>query len=193
MRVIVHVSSGALVGVVREAHEGSGGVSTRNGPRIHFTENHSCGFDEADGGVNGEEFPGRAGAEGVSIVHAEAIRYPIVLVSREFGKFVGAVCSGRKGFLQLVIRSPVISTYPKAAFLDIHIFGGVGGGFANNVGVGGRRRFRLGVEAARQHLGGPSRENGGGTGAPFRYRDTDVFLIRLKVEVDWRVLSKGRK
>ena len=96
MRVIVHISSGALVGVVREAHEGSGGVSTRNCACIHFTENHTGGLDEADGGVNGKEFTGRAGAESIGIIHAKAIRDPIVLVAREFGELVGVVRSGRK-------------------------------------------------------------------------------------------------
>jgi hypothetical protein len=193
LRVIVHVSSGAFVGIVREAHEGGGGVSTGNGSGVHFAENHSCRFNEADGGVDGEEFAGRAGAEGVSVIHAETIRYPIIFVSREIGEFIGAVGSGWEGFLQLVIWSPVIATYPKATFLDIYVLGGVGWGFANDVGSRGRRRFRFGVESARQHLGGPSRENGGGTGAPFRYRDTHVFPICLKIQVDGWMLSKGRK
>jgi hypothetical protein len=153
LRVIVHVSSGALVSVVREAHEGSGGVSTRNCSRIHFTENHTGGLDEADGGVNGEEFTGRAGAESVCIVHAKTIRYPIVLISREFGELVSAICSGRKGFLQLVIRSPVIATYPKTTFFDINIFGCVGGGVCERC-EGGRPKeistwYRVRTTASR--------------------------------------------
>jgi hypothetical protein len=182
--VIIHIGSGALVGVVREAHEGSGGVRACNCPRVHFSKNHTGWFNEAEGGVDSEEFAGRAGAESVGIVHAEAIRDPIILISRELSEFVGAVCSGREGFLQLVVRSPVIPTYPKTTVLDINIFEGVGGGGGcgtDNVGAGGWRRFWLGVEAARKHLGGPSRENGGGTGAPFRYGDTNVFPIRFEI------------
>jgi hypothetical protein len=103
------------------------------------------GFNEADGGVNGEEFTGRARVEGVSVVHAEAIRDPIIGVSWELGQFVDAVGSEWKRLLQLIIWAPVIATNPETTVLDVDVFGGVRGWFADDVGARGRGRFRFGI------------------------------------------------
>jgi hypothetical protein len=169
------------VGVVGKTHKGGGSVGTGDGPGVHFAKDHAGGFNEAEGCVYGEEFAGRARAEGVSIVHAETIRYPIEIISRELCELIGPVGCRGKGFLQLIIRSPVIPANPETTILDINVFGGVMGGFANDVGAGGRRRFGLSIEATGKHLGGPSRENGDGPRAPFRDRNADMFPIWFKI------------
>ena len=131
--MIVNISSGAEVRRVREGAKDSGGSSAGDGPCIHFSEDHAGGFDQTERGVDGEEFAERAGAESVSIVHAEAIRDPIIFVPRKLSEFVGAVGSGRERFLKLVVSQTVITTNPNAAFGDGNILGSVGGGFANDV------------------------------------------------------------
>jgi hypothetical protein len=55
---------------------------------------------------------GGAGAESISIVHTKAIRDPIVAVAWKLGELISPVSSGRKIFLQLVIRLSVIPTDP---------------------------------------------------------------------------------
>jgi hypothetical protein len=65
-----------------------------NGTRMHSSKRWTAslhallnivergGFDEANGCVNSKEFTGWAGAESISIVHAESLRDPIQFVSR---------------------------------------------------------------------------------------------------------------
>jgi hypothetical protein len=179
--MVVDISGGTSVSVVGKAHEGCGGVRTCHSPGIHFAEYHTGGLNEAKGGVYGEELAGRARAECIGIIHAKTIRYPIVVVSRELREFVGAVGGGWEGFLQLIIWASVIPANPETTVLDVDVFGGVMGGFANNVGAGGRRGFGLGVEAACQHFRGPSREHGDGPRAPFRDGNADMFPIGLEI------------
>ncbi len=83
LSVIIHISSGTSVSVMGKMHKGGGCVGTGYGSGVHFAKDHTGGFNEAEGCVYGEEFAGRARAEGVSIVHAEMIRYPIEVKSRE--------------------------------------------------------------------------------------------------------------
>ena len=65
LRVVVNIGSGALVGMVGEAHESGGGVSACYRACVHFPEHHACGFEEADRSVDSQEFMGGAGAESV--------------------------------------------------------------------------------------------------------------------------------
>jgi hypothetical protein len=44
-----------------ETHESGGSVSAADSPRIHFSKDHSSGFDKANGGVDGEKFSGGPG------------------------------------------------------------------------------------------------------------------------------------
>jgi hypothetical protein len=80
--MVVDVGRSAKVSGVWEGLEDSGGRCTGHCSCIHLPKDHSSGFNEANGGMEGEEFTGRAGAERVGIVHAETIRDPIKLVSR---------------------------------------------------------------------------------------------------------------
>jgi len=58
-------------------------------------------------------------------------------MARELGQFIRAIGGGWKRLLQLVIRLPVIATYPEAAFFYINIFWSVLGGLADDVGARG--------------------------------------------------------
>jgi hypothetical protein len=59
----------------------------------------------------------------------------------EFGQLVATIGSGWEGFLQLIIRHPVIPTHSDAALADVNIFGRVGRGFADDVRAGGGGGF----------------------------------------------------
>jgi len=77
LRVVVNIGSGAPVSVVRESLEGSGGGGTSDSSCVHFSEYHSRGLDQAERGVDGEEFAGGTGFETVGVVHAETIGTPV--------------------------------------------------------------------------------------------------------------------
>ncbi len=87
----------------------------------------------------------------------------------------------------------VIPTHAETAVFYIHIFGGILGGLADDVGTGCGRRFRLSVEAAGEHFVGPSSEDGDSAWSPLRSRDTNMLPIAFEVQVNRRMLGEGRK
>ena len=133
--MVVNIGSGALVGIVGEAHESGGGVSACDGACVHFPKHHACGFEEADRGVDGQEFTGGAGAESVCVIHTKPVGDPIEAMARELGQFICAIGGGGKGLLELIICLSVIAAYSEAAVFNIHIFRGVLGGLTDDVGT----------------------------------------------------------
>jgi hypothetical protein len=126
--VVVNISSDTSVGIVGKAHESGGGVSACDGACVHSSKHHACGFEEADRGVDSQEFTGGAGAESVCVIHTKSVGYPIETMARELGQFICAIGGGGKGLLELIICLSVIAAYSEAAVFNIHIFRGVLGG-----------------------------------------------------------------
>ena len=114
-----------------------------------FPEYHAGRLDEADGGMEGQKFAGRAGGEDEGVVHRITIAFPIQGIPRQLLELIGAVGRSWVGFLQLLIRAAVIAADAEAALGDVGGLGGVGGGLLDDVGSRGRGRLRGLVEAAR--------------------------------------------
>jgi hypothetical protein len=142
---------------------------------------HSSGFDDANGGMDGEEFAGRAGAESVSIVYAKAIRDPIEFVSRELGELIGSIGCGREGLLKLIVGLTVIPTHSNTTIFNIYVLWGVLGGLMYDVWAGCRGGFELCVETAGEHFVSPSSQYGDSAWSPFRSRYAYMLPITLKV------------
>jgi hypothetical protein len=148
LSMVVYVGGSAKVSRIGEGLEDSGGSGTGHRSCIHLPKDHSSGFDEAEGCVYSKKFARGAGCESISIIHAKPVRAPIQGIAGKFRKFIGAVGSSWKGFLELVIGHPVIPAHPDPALSYIHILGGVGWGFSDDVWARGGGRFGKGVKTA---------------------------------------------
>ncbi len=74
--MVIDVGGGAQVSRILEGPENSGGSSTRDRSCVHFPKHHACGFEEAEGCVNGEEFAGWAGSESIYALYMLNLSVP---------------------------------------------------------------------------------------------------------------------
>jgi hypothetical protein len=131
--MIVIVGGSAEVSRVGEGSEDSGGCSAGDSAGIHLAEYHSGRLDQTERGVNSQQFAGGTGFKQVSIIHTKSVCPPVQGVAGQLGELVSAVSGGGKGFLERVAGYPVILAHPDATLPDIHVLGGVRGGFAYDV------------------------------------------------------------
>ncbi len=190
---VVDIAVGFGVSVAGKKAEVGRRGGTGNRAGIELPEDHAGRLDEADGGMEGKKFAGRARGKDEGVVHCITIAFPIQGISRQLLELIGAVGRSWMKFLQLFIGVAILASDPKIALGDVDVFRGIVGRLTHYVQSRCGGRFGAFEQAAAELLTGPLFQHLGRAASPFGCGHVDVFPLWTEVQVYGGVISWGRE